>query len=350
MVEMAIVTPPRLFALAALAAVATIANAMDTRENAAPTAFVYDPVFLEHETGPGFPESPDRLRWLTAHLEDLPLSSRLTRMTPDDGIDPMPWIGKLHEAEYIEALRDACRSGEKFMDGSLDSPISRKSYDVAVQAVAAALTAVDAVMDGRARNAFAAVRPPGHHAMPDTAKGFCLFGNAAIAARYAQEEHGIERVMIIDWDVHHGDGTQAMTYEDPTVFYFSTHQYPFYPGSSGAAESTGAGQGKGFNRNVPLTAGSGNEAALSAFRNELTKAFRKFRPQLVIISAGFDAHEADPLGGLGWTSGVYGELTQIVRELCREQRHERIVSVLEGGYSKRGMTEGVAAHLEALAE
>jgi acetoin utilization deacetylase AcuC-like enzyme len=127
MVEMAIVTPPRLFALAALAAVATIANAMDTRENAAPTAFVYDPVFLEHETGPGFPESPDRLRWLTAHLEDLPLSSRLTRMTPDDGIDPMPWIGKLHEAEYIEALRDACRSGEKFMDGSLDSPISRKS-------------------------------------------------------------------------------------------------------------------------------------------------------------------------------------------------------------------------------
>jgi len=219
-----------------------------------------------------------------------------------------------------------------------------------VRAVGAALSAVDAVMDGRARNAFAAVRPPGHHAMPDSAKGFCLFGNAAIAARYAQKKHGIERVMIIDWDVHHGDGTQEMTYDDPTIFCFSTHQYPFYPGSSGAEDHTGEGKGKGFNLNVPLAAGSGDQAALSAFRNELTQAFRRFRPQFVIISAGFDAHEDDPLGGLGWTSGVYGQLTGIVRELCREQGHERIVSVLEGGYSKRGMTEGVAAHLEALAE
>ena len=350
MVEIAIVTPLPLFPLAALAAMGTIAAAMDARENAAPTAFVYDPVFLEHATGPGFPESPERLRWLTAHLETLPLSERLLRMAPDDGVNPLPWIAALHDPDYIEALRAACRNGERLMGDSPDSPISPRSWDAAVRAVGAALTAVDAVMDGRARNAFAAVRPPGHHAMPESAKGFCLFGNAAIAARYAREKHGIERVMIIDWDVHHGDGTQVMTYEDSTVFYFSTHQYPFYPGPSGAAKNTGTGQGEGLNLNVPLAEGSGDKAVLAAFRTELTDAFRKFRPGLVIISAGFDAHEADPLGGLGWTSGVYGELTRIVRELCREQGHERIVSVLEGGYSKRGMTEGVASHLEALAE
>lgn len=347
---MATVTLRALFPLAALVAGSTMSIGMENDTPKKPTALVYDSVFLEHETGPGFPESPNRLRWLTAHLESLPLSARLLRMTPDDGIDPVPWIAEFHDKGYIEALREACRNGEKFLGGSSDSPISARSWDVAVRAVGAALSAVDAVMEGRARNAFAAVRPPGHHAMPDSAKGFCLFGNAAIAARYAQKKHGIERVMIIDWDVHHGDGTQKMTYEDPTIFYYSTHQYPFYPGPSGAADKTGEGKGKGFNLNVPLAAGSGDQAVLSAFRNELTQAFRRFRPQFVIISAGFDAHEADPLGGLGWTSGVYGQLTGIVRELCREQGHERIVSVLEGGYSKQGMTEGVAAHLEALAE
>ena len=350
MVEIAAVNCLAFFPLAVLVAAGTMAAGMAKDTTTAPTAFVYDPVFLEHETGPGFPESPDRLRWLTAHLEDLPLSDRLLRMAPDDGIDPARWIAEFHDKDYIAALRQACRDGEIVVGKSPDSPISRDSYDVAVRAVAGVLTAVDAVMDGRARNAFAAVRPPGHHAMPDSAKGFCLFGNAAIAARYAQKKHGIERVMIIDWDVHHGDGTQEMTYEDPTIFYFSTHQYPFYPGPSGAAQNTGTGQGEGFNLNVPLAEGSGDKAVLSAFRSELTEAFRKFRPGLVVISAGFDAHEADPLGGLGWTSGVYGELTRIVRGLAREQGHERIVSVLEGGYSKRGMTEGVASHLEALAE
>jgi acetoin utilization deacetylase AcuC-like enzyme len=350
MVKIVAVTFLSLFSLAAVAVASTMAAGMKNEKSTGPTAFVYDPVFLEHETGPGFPESPNRLRWLTAHLESLALSARLLRITPDEGLDPVPWIAEFHDKDYIEALREACRNGEKFLGRSPDSPISERSWDAAVRAVGAALSAVDAVMDGRARNAFAAVRPPGHHAMPDSAKGFCLFGNAAIAARYAQKKHGIERVMIIDWDVHHGDGTQKMTYDDPTIFCFSTHQYPFYPGSSGAADNTGEGKGKGFNLNVPLAAGGGDQAALSAFRNELTQAFRKFRPQFVIISAGFDAHEDDPLGGLGWTSAVYGQLTGIVRELCREQGHERIVSVLEGGYSKRGMTEGVAAHLEALSE
>ena len=308
------------------------------------TIVIHDPLFLGHDTGPGFPECPDRLRWL---IDNIP--EQVEKVRPDEKIDPLPWILTVHEKDYVEDVRKACAAGEEYL-ASPDCPISRDSYDVAVRAVGATLTAVDAVMIGRARNAFAAVRPPGHHAMPGAAKGFCIFGNAAIAARYAQKKHGISRVMIIDWDVHHGDGTQEIFYEDPSVFFFSVHQYPFYPGPSGAAENTGAGKGKGFTKNVPLAAGSGDQAALAAFRSELTEAFREFQPELVIISAGFDAHEADPLGGLGWTSGVYGELTRIVRGLAREQGHERIVSVLEGGYSKRGLTEGVRAHLEALAE
>ena len=308
------------------------------------TLIVYDPVFLGHDTGPGFPECPDRLRWL---MDNIP--EQVGKVRPDETIDPLPWILEIHEQDYVDEARKACLAGEKFL-GSPDCPISRDSYDVAARAVGATLSAVDAVMLGRARNAFAAARPPGHHAMPGSAKGFCIFGNAAIAARYAQKKHGIDRVMIIDWDVHHGDGTQEIFYEDPSVFFFSVHQHPFYPGPSGAAENTGAGEGKGFTLNVPLAAGSGDQAVLAAFRSELTEAFRKFKPELVIISAGFDAHEADPLGGLGWTSGVYGELTRIVRGLAREQDHERIVSVLEGGYSKRALTEGVRAHLEALAE
>lgn len=326
-----------------------MASGMETPETAAPTAFVGDPLFLEHDTGPGFPESADRLRWLAAHIDRLPLADRLLRLAPDRRLDPLPWIAEVHDADYMEALRLACENGAKFVDGSSDSPISRRSWEAAVRAAGAALTAVDAVMEGRARNAFAAVRPPGHHAMPGGAKGFCLFGNAAIAARYAQKKHGLERIMIIDWDVHHGDGTQAVFYEDPTVFFFSVHQYPFYPGPSGAADRTGAGAGEGFNLNVPLAARSGDRAVLEAFETPLAGAFRRFRPQLVIISAGFDAHEADPLGQLGWTSGVYGALTRRVRVLAREQGHERIVSLLEGGYSRRALTEGVAAHLEALA-
>jgi len=340
----------RLFALVAWAATLTMKCVMAVAVDPTNTAFVDDPLFLEHDTGPGFPESADRLRWLIAHLDALPLGSKLTRMAPDQDIDPRPWIAKVHDPDYIAALRSACEEGKKFMGDSSDSPISRRSYDAAVRAVGAVLTAVDAVMTGRARNAFAAVRPPGHHAMPEGAKGFCLFGNAAIAARYAQEKHGIKRVMIIDWDVHHGDGTQEIFYDDPSVFFFSTHQYPFYPGPSGAAENTGAGAGKGFNLNVPLAAGSGDRAALEAFDTQLAEAFRQFRPELVIISAGFDAHEADPLGQLGWSSEVYGELTHKVRALAREQGHERIVSVLEGGYSKEAMTRGVAAHLGALAD
>lgn len=312
------------------------------------TAIVFDDLYLEHDTGPDFPESPDRLRRLTAHLKAHPISDRLLWTQAADTIDPMPWILAVHDAEYVRSLKQACAAGANRMHGSADTPISARTYEVAVGAVAGALTAVDLVVQGKVKNAFGAVRPPGHHAMPGKAKGFCFFSNAAIAARYAQKHHKLERVMIVDWDAHHGDGTQAIFLADPTVFFFSTHQYPFYPGPSGSPDITGEGPGKGFNLNVPLPAGSGNDAVLAAFRTRLTEAFRKFKPQLLIISAGFDAHEDDRLGGLEWSSEVYSELTNILRSLCREQGHERIVSLLEGGYSERGMTEAVRQHIEAL--
>lgn len=312
------------------------------------TALVYDEVFLAHDTGPGFPESPDRLRHLTEHLKKHAVSERLLWTGPDDEIDALPWILKLHDADYVAELKRACAAGENRMHGSADTPISERTYEVAVDAVAGALTAVDLVMEGRVGSAFAALRPPGHHAMRENAKGFCFFSNAAIAARYAQQKHGLERVMIVDWDVHHGDGTQAMFLSDPSVFFFSTHQYPFYPGPSGAKEIIGEDAGKGFNLNVPLEARSGDEAVLSAYHTQLAPAFRQFKPQLLIISAGFDAHEDDPLGALGWSSDVYAELTEILRSLCREQGHGRIVSLLEGGYSERGISEGVRRHIEAL--
>jgi acetoin utilization deacetylase AcuC-like enzyme len=312
------------------------------------TALVYDEVFLEHDTRPGFPEHADRLRKLTKHLRENEISKRLLWAKPDEKIDALRWIHNVHDPKYVAELKRACEAGEALMHNSGDTPISKRTYEVSVKAVSGALTAVDLVMEKKVTNAFAALRPPGHHAMPNRAKGFCFFGNAAIAARYAQQHHKLERVMIVDWDVHHGDGTQEMFIEDPSVFFFSVHQYPFYPGPSGSPDIKGNGRGEGFNLNVPLKAGSGDEAVIKAFETELAAAFRKFKPELLIISAGFDAHEADPLGALGWSSDCYAKLTGILRGLCKEQGHERIVSLLEGGYSDSGITEGVRRHIEAL--
>ena len=335
-----------LYSYALLALTSVMTSAQEKQEFR--TALIYDDVFLEHKTRDGFPEHADRLRRLTKHLKEHDVSKRLLWTAPDEKIDALRWIKTVHDPGYVANLKRACEAGEKLMQGSADTPISKRTYEVATKAVAGALTAVDLVMEKKVTNAFAALRPPGHHAMPDRAKGFCFFGNAAIAARYAQQHHKLKRVMIIDWDVHHGDGTQAVFLEDPSVYFFSVHQYPFYPGPSGSPDIKGKGAGEGFNLNVALKPGSGDDAVIKAFDTDLAAAFRKFKPELLIISAGFDAHEADPLGALGWTSEAYAKLTKILRGLCREQGHERIVSLLEGGYSERGITEGVRRHIEAL--
>jgi acetoin utilization deacetylase AcuC-like enzyme len=218
---------------------------------------------------------------------------------------------------------------------------------VAVAAVGGVLAAVDAVMAGEVRNAFCAVRPPGHHATRDRAMGFCLLNNVAIAARYIQQKHKLEKVLIVDWDVHHGNGTQEAFYEDASVFYFSIHQHPFYPGT-GNVDERGAGAGAGSTQNVPLPAGSDDRRYLQEVRDKLVPSAQKFQPDFVLISAGFDAHENDLLGGMSVTTEGFAEMTRVVRQLAEDHCDGRLVSVLEGGYHLDSLAACVEAHLRNL--
>jgi acetoin utilization deacetylase AcuC-like enzyme len=228
-----------------------------------------------------------------------------------------------------------------------DTHVSAHSYDVARLATGGVLAAVDAVMAGKARNAFVASRPPGHHALPERAMGFCLLNHVAIATRYVREKYGVQRVLIVDWDVHHGNGTQDVFYTDASVFYFSTHQYPFYPGT-GAASETGEGPGRGNTLNVPLPARSGDAEIIGAFREQLLPAAEAFRPEFIFISAGFDAHQQDPLAQLQVTEAGYATLTRIVMDIAARFASGRIVSVLEGGYNLEALARSVATHLQVL--
>jgi acetoin utilization deacetylase AcuC-like enzyme len=210
------------------------------------------------------------------------------------------------------------------------------------------MSAVDLVLRGEAANVFCIVRPPGHHATANRGMGFCLFNNVAIAARYAQKMYGCERVLIADWDVHHGNGTQDIFYQDPSVFFFSTHQSPWYPGT-GDADEIGEGRGEGSTMNLPLPAGSGRAEVLGGLRERLLPAMKTFRPDLVLISAGFDSRAGDPLGHFRLSDGDFSDLTLVLREIADDSAGGRVISVLEGGYSLEGLTKAVAAHVEALA-
>ena len=310
------------------------------------TGFVYGDVYLRHKTSAGHPERPERLTAIVNRLRETGLLEQLAAIEPRRALSE--WITTEHALEYVARVAIACRGGDAHLD-TMDVSVSPKSYDVALQAVGGVLAAVDAVMAGKVRNAFCAVRPPGHHALMDKAMGFCLFNNVALAARYIQKKHGLAKVLVVDWDVHHGNGTQAMTYADPTVLYFGIHQYPFYPGT-GAAEEKGEGEGLGFTVNVPLPAGSGDAEYRKAFEEVLAPAARRFRPDFVLISAGFDAHANDPIGGMKVTAGGFADLTRIVRRVAAASARGRIVSVLEGGYDLKGLAASVEAHLRALME
>jgi acetoin utilization deacetylase AcuC-like enzyme len=252
-----------------------------------------------------------------------------------------------HTPEYVKAIQDACRHGVRRLDP--DTYISPDSYQAALLAVGGALLGVDHVMEGGVSSAFVALRPPGHHAEREHAMGFCLFNNVVIAARYAQQYYGLKRVLIVDWDVHHGNGTQHAFEDDPSVLFFSTHQFPFYPGT-GRTSERGSGAGLGYTLNIPLAAGCGDGEYQQAFEEVLYPAARAFEPHLVLVSAGFDAHRDDPLASMNVTDDGYARLTTIVRDIAERYCEGRLVSLLEGGYNLDALARSVERHLQILGQ
>jgi acetoin utilization deacetylase AcuC-like enzyme len=312
--------------------------------DAAKTGLVYHPDYLLHDPGRGHPERPGRLEAIMAHLKARGL------VDASLSIDPAPadekWLREVHSEKYLRYLAQSANKAPIYLDA--DTGLSVDSYRVAKLATGGVLTAVDLIMGGKIDNAFVAARPPGHHALPDRAMGFCLINHVAVAARYIKKMHRLNHVLIVDWDVHHGNGTQDIFYDDPTVFYFSIHQWPYYPGTGNAAE-TGAGDGAGTTLNVPLPAGAGDAEVIDAFRHKLVPAMEVFRPEFVLISAGFDAHRDDPLADLDVTASGYRELTQIVLEIAARFAQGRVVSLLEGGYNLQALGRSVEAHVSELA-
>lgn len=310
------------------------------------TGLVYSDVYLAHDTGGTHPERPERLTAIVEGLEASGLLGRLVRIEPRAAA--LEWLATIHTPEYVDRVKRNCEQGVRYMD-SPDTPISPDSYEAALLAAGGVLAAVDAVMEGKIRNAFCAVRPPGHHALRDRAMGFCLFNNVAVAARYVQKKHKLRRILIVDWDVHHGNGTQAAFYDDGSVLYFSVHRYPFYP-MTGTRDERGSGEGLGLTINVPLPAGSGDRAFREAVDKSLVPAALDFDPDFVLVSAGFDAHEHDPLGGMRVTAGGFAGLAGSVRGIADRCCRGRLVSVLEGGYDRAGLADSVEAHLRILLE
>jgi len=307
------------------------------------TLLLTHPAFLNHDTGSYHPERPDRMRAIDKVLSDPSFDSLVRKEAPlrDDDED---CILLAHSRAHYDEMRDAAanlKSGFHHFDG--DTVASPGTWEAVRRGIGAGLAAVDAVMTGAAANAFCQVRPPGHHAERDRAMGFCLFSNAAVAAHYAREKHGAERVAVIDFDVHHGNGTQQIFWSDKDLFYGSTHQMPLFPGTGELRES---GVGNIFN--APLREGDGREKFEEAMVERILGPLHNFGPDLVIISAGFDAHQRDPLGGLELVEADYWWATEQIAEQARRHSNGRVVSMLEGGYDLTGLARSVAAHVRAL--
>ena len=309
------------------------------------TAIVHHPVFEKHDTGPGHPERSERYSLVMKALRaDAELWSSVVEIEADEA--KRTEIQACHTPQHFKRVERVVNEGTGYLDS--DTTVSVHSLEAALRGAGAACRAIDAVMQGDAANAFVPVRPPGHHATPDRAMGFCLFNNVGVAARYAQQRYKeIERVAILDWDVHHGNGTQGIFYDDPSVFYFSMHQYPWYPGT-GTRDETGHGRGRGYTLNVPLRAMTPTTDQLRAFDAAVNDMARKFRPDLILISAGFDAHAADPLGQLLLTDADFVRMTQVLKDWANEACAGRVVSCMEGGYNLETLGETVRAHVKAL--
>jgi acetoin utilization deacetylase AcuC-like enzyme len=318
------------------------------------TLIVQSPEYTRHLTGQGHPESPSRYRAIVEALSQTGLAGENNVLPPRSA--SAEDVLRCHTEEYLAIVeRDVTLSGLRGIDDGTyplstgDATVCPESLKVALLAAGGVLTGVDAVMEGKAKNVFCVVRPPGHHACSNQGMGFCLFNNVAIGARYVQEKYGIDRVLIVDWDVHHGNGTQEIFEEDPTVFYFSTHREHFYPMGCGQAEQKGYGEGLGTTLNVPIPPGPVSRGkVLEAFKTRLVEAMKTFQPQVVFISAGFDAHYLDPLGGFTLQDEDFAILTKIICYVADQYAEGRLVSVLEGGYSLKGLSTAATAHVRAL--
>ena len=300
-------------------------------------SLVYSPRYLMHNRVIEHPESSQRLAVLVRRLQNSPLKDYLEWEDPFEASDED--LLRVHTKAYINLIKTLAFMGGGWLDD--DTFVSAASFDIAVLAVGGAIRAFElAIEDGI--HSFALVRPPGHHASQDRGAGFCIFNNIACGVRYAQEKLGIEKVLIVDWDLHHGNGTQDIFYEDPSVFYFSTHQYPWYPGT-GRIDEIGKGEGNGFTVNIPLPAGCGDEEYIKVCEEILPPLIKKFSPDLIAVSAGFDAHFADPLGGMILSPFGYASLTKILMQLNEKINKKGIVFILEGGYNVDGLYASVEA-------
>lgn len=306
------------------------------------TAYCFDPEHVLHRQR-GHPERPERLEAVMARLHESGLLRRLLEVPVGEA--SLEALQRVHSLEYVLWLEAACLRDFARLD--LDTYATAASFRIARRGVGGLLQLVDAVMQRRAGNAFALIRPPGHHARPFVAMGFCLFGNAAIAARHAQARYGLERVLIVDFDVHHGNGTQEVFYDDPTVLVVSSHQHPCYPGT-GMAQETGAGAGEGATLNIPFPPGTADEGLLGAYRDVVVPAADRFRPQLVLVSAGFDAHHLDPLADGALSVAGFADLMRLLLDCADRHCEGRLVATLEGGYHTDALSASVHACFEVL--
>ena len=300
--------------------------------------------YLNHVTPPGHPESTHRFEIVMRGLKDSGAVEKMEQIPPRPATRDE--ILRCHTPKYFETAKSDVEQGLDLLSTG-DTNITKRSFDVALLAAGGVMDAVDAVVTGKLQNAFCVVRPPGHHATPTKGMGFCLFNNIALGARHAQKKHGIGKVLIADWDVHHGNGTQDIFYDDGTVLFFDTHQHPWYPGTGDASEK-GTGRGLNCIVNNPFPAGAGRKEIYGVFETRLIDAAQKFKPDLVMISAGFDSRTGDPLGNFQLTDEDFIDLTKLMLHIARDHAQGRLVSVLEGGYNLRGLMKATTAHAETL--
>ncbi len=298
----------------------------------------------KHQAPPGHPENAHRVTFAVNHVLNSDIAQNLVSYKPNSA-DALPLVQRIHEKSYIALLKAASEQGGGFLDA--DTYVTENSFDVAIETAAAGIAAIDDIASGKFKRIFVSGRPPGHHAEHNRGMGFCLINNTAVAAEAALVRHKMERVAIIDWDVHHGNGTQHTFYDRDDVFYISLHRYPFYPGSGATAER-GEGKGTGYTLNVPLPQGSKNGLFYTAFREKIIPALEKYRPEVIIITCGFDAHRDDPLGGMDLDETAFGEMTRQLVEVADNYAGGRILSFFEGGYSLSGNAVSLYCHLKEL--